>query len=118
MVELVDVVTVLKDGKVAASAEESDVSIPFIVQRMVGDAGSHYPKERVAAGEVVLRVDDLVTENRVNGVSFSVRRGEVLGVGAARDPIEAKQSSGRSPCDLEPTRHTTDAEHLATADRE
>ena len=81
VVELVDVVTVLKDGKVAASAEESDVSIPFIVQRMVGDVGSHYPKERVAAGEVVLRVDDLATENRVNGVSFSVRRGEVLGVG-------------------------------------
>ncbi len=81
VVELVDVVTVLKDGKVAASAEESDVSIPFIVQRMVGDVGSHYPKERIAAGEVVLRVDDLATENRVNGVSFSVRRGEVFGVG-------------------------------------
>lgn len=81
VVELVDVVTVLKDGRVAASAEESDVSIPFIVQKMVGDVASHYPKERVAPGEVVLQLDDLATDNRVDGVSFSLRRGEVFGIG-------------------------------------
>lgn len=81
VVDLVDVVTVLKDGKVAANAEESEVSIPYIVEKMVGDIGSHYPKERVAPGEEVLKVDDLVTVNRVTGVSFSVRRSEVFGIG-------------------------------------
>eukprot|EP01036_Dinobryon_divergens_P061522 gene61522-biopygen6941 len=35
VLELVDRVTILKDGKVAAPAETSDVSIPFIVRTMV-----------------------------------------------------------------------------------
>jgi ABC-type sugar transport system ATPase subunit len=81
VVELVDKVTVLKEGKVAASADESTVSIPYIVRAMVGEVGEHYPKERNAAAEKALEVRGLVTDNRVNGVTFDVRRGEVLGLG-------------------------------------
>lgn len=81
VVELVDTVTVLKEGRVAASAEESTVSIPFIVRAMVGEVGEHYPKEHNASDEVVLSVRNLVTANRVRGVSFDLRRGEVLGLG-------------------------------------
>ena len=81
VVALVDKVTVLRDGKVVAAATEAEVSIPFIVGKMVGDVGAHYPKERSQPGEELLRVDDLVTANRVTDVSFSVRRGEVFGIG-------------------------------------
>ncbi len=78
VVELVDTVTVLKEGKVAASAQESTVSIPFIVMAMVGEVGEHYPKERNATAETVLSVRNLQTANRLRGVSFDLRRGEVL----------------------------------------
>ena len=81
VVELVDKVTVLKEGKVASNAEESVVSIPFIVKAMVGDVGEHYPKEANARDEAVLSVRAIATSNRVKSVSFDVRKGEVLGLG-------------------------------------
>lgn len=81
VVDLVDKVTILKDGKVAAGAGESVVSIPFIVETMVGEVGEHYPKEANARAGIVLEVKNLATANRVNGVSFEVRGGEVLGLG-------------------------------------
>jgi ribose transport system ATP-binding protein len=81
VVELVDVVTIMKDGKVASPAERSKVDIPFIVETMVGAVGEHYPKERAAVGEVILEARGLSTANRVTDVSFEVRRGEVFGLG-------------------------------------
>ena len=81
VVGLVDVVTVMKDGKVASSAEQSRVDIPFIVETMVGRVGEHYPKERVPPGETLLGVRGIATANRVRDVSFEVRRGEVFGLG-------------------------------------
>lgn len=81
VVELVDKVTILKDGKVAADAQESEVSIPYIVHKMVGDVGEHYPKQSHITDEVVLSVANLRTANRVHDVSFDVRRGEVFGLG-------------------------------------
>jgi ABC-type sugar transport system ATPase subunit len=81
VVELVDCVTILKDGRVASAAEQSKVDIPYIVRTMVGDVEEHYPKDRNATGEVLLRVRGLSTRNRVTDVSFEVHRGEVFGIG-------------------------------------
>jgi ribose transport system ATP-binding protein len=81
VVELVDVVTIMKDGKVASPADRSKVEIPYIVETMVGAVGEHYPKERAAIGEVILSARGLSTASRVTDVSFDVRRGEVLGLG-------------------------------------
>jgi ABC-type sugar transport system ATPase subunit len=81
VVQLVDCVTILKEGRVASSAESSRVEIPYIVRTMVGDVGEHYPKERNATDDVLLSVDGLTTRNRVSGVGFDVHRGEVFGIG-------------------------------------
>jgi ABC-type sugar transport system ATPase subunit len=81
VVELVDAVTIMKDGRIASDAEESRVDVPFIVRAMVGDVGDHYPKERNATGEILLRVNGISTHNRIRDVSFDVRRGEVFGLG-------------------------------------
>jgi ABC-type sugar transport system ATPase subunit len=81
VVELVDCVTILKDGGVASSAEDSRVEIPFIVRAMVGDVGDHYPKDRNATENVLLSVEAIATRNRVHDVSFEVHRGEVFGIG-------------------------------------
>jgi ABC-type sugar transport system ATPase subunit len=81
VVELVDCVTILRDGRVASPADQSQVDIPFIVRTMVGDVAEHYPKERNATDELLLRVNGISTHNRVSGVTFDVHRGEVLGIG-------------------------------------
>ncbi len=81
VVDLVDVVTVLKEGRVVSTAAESEVDIGYIVRAMVGDVGDHYPKQRNAGAEVVLTVEGLSTRDRLSGVSFEVRRGEVFGLG-------------------------------------
>jgi ribose transport system ATP-binding protein len=81
VIELVDVVTVMKDGRIASPAEATRIEIPFIVEKMVGKVGEHYPKEPVPFGEVILSVKNVSTANRVQDVSFEVRRGEVFGLG-------------------------------------
>ena len=81
VVELVDCITILKDGRVASPADKSEVDIPFIVRTMVGDVAEHYPKDRNATGDVLLSVNRISTGNRVTGVTFDVHRGEVFGIG-------------------------------------
>ena len=81
VVELVDCVTVLKDGKVVSTAEQTPVTIDAIVDTMVGEVAEHYPKVPAVRDEILLELRDVHTANRVNGASFAVRRGEVLGLG-------------------------------------
>jgi ABC-type sugar transport system ATPase subunit len=81
VVDLVDVATILKDGRVVSPAVETKIEFPFIVQKMIGELGDHYPKQRSASDDVVLEVERISTTNRVQEVSFTVRRGEVFGIG-------------------------------------
>ena len=81
VVELVDCVTVLKDGKVVSTAEETPITINAIVGAMVGEVAEHYPKIPAVRDETVLELRNVHTANRVNGVSFAIKRGEVLGLG-------------------------------------
>jgi ribose transport system ATP-binding protein len=78
---LVDVATVMRNGRVVSTAEETRIDIPSIVAAMVGaEVAEHYPKERNATAEPLLEADRLTTD-RVRDVSFALRRGEVLGLG-------------------------------------
>ncbi|HET9664263.1 MAG TPA: sugar ABC transporter ATP-binding protein, partial [Burkholderiales bacterium] len=81
VVELVDVATIMKDGRVVSAASETRVELPFIVRKMIGEMAEHFPKERNSAEETVLDVKQISTQNRVHDVSFTVNRGEVLGIG-------------------------------------
>jgi ribose transport system ATP-binding protein len=81
VVDLVDEVTVLKDGRVAAAADAIAVELDAIIHAMVGRVEDHYPKEKHATGEVLLAVNEIFTSNGVSGVQFKVNRGEVFGLG-------------------------------------
>jgi ribose transport system ATP-binding protein len=79
---LVDTVTVLRDGRLVGSRPSSQLSMDTIVQMMIGsELRQHYIKEHHAAEQPVLEVDDLHTEGGLAGVSFTVHRGEVFGLG-------------------------------------
>ena len=76
-----DRVTVLRDGRLAASLPVSEASEEKIVGLMVGQTLDHqFPKFESDVGEEVLRVDNLVSGTALKGVSFSLRHGEILGV--------------------------------------
>ncbi|HEX4825909.1 MAG TPA: sugar ABC transporter ATP-binding protein [Candidatus Polarisedimenticolaceae bacterium] len=88
---LADRVTVLRDGEHVATARAGEIDRPALIRAMVGrDLGDEYPERRSTPGETVLEVDRLVA-GRAGPVSFTLRRGEVLGmaglVGAGRSEV-------------------------------
>ena len=91
---LCDHVTVLRDGRNTALGEElSKLNRDRVVTLMVGRAEviKDLPPKQVDRGRPMLEVRNLSTESGDYGVSFSLRRGEVLGlyglVGAGRSEL-------------------------------
>lgn len=82
VVNLADVVTVMRNGRVVSAAGETPLDLSAIITLMIGrDVHEHYPKTLVEAGDALLEVRDIATERGVRGASFTLRRGEVLGIG-------------------------------------
>jgi ribose transport system ATP-binding protein len=78
--QISDRITVLRDGKVVAAYDSSDVSTEEIVRSMVGrDLGKMQDAAHRKYGEAALRVEGLCRGQSVKNVSFSVRQGEILG---------------------------------------
>jgi ribose transport system ATP-binding protein len=78
---IADRVTVLRDGRVVETAPTRDLPLDRIVRLMVGRATvDAYDFGAREIGPVVLRVEGLRRGGAVRGVSFEVRRGEVLGL--------------------------------------
>ncbi|MBW9064704.1 sugar ABC transporter ATP-binding protein [Rhizobium herbae] len=75
-------VTVLKDGATVGTWETSTLDHKSLVNLMIGrELKDFFPSRDIAPGPVALAVDNLSTGPLVSGVSFHVRRGEVLGIG-------------------------------------
>src|SRR5262245_29801180 len=81
-----DVVTVMRQGQIVATLPTAETAPEQLAELMVGRKVSlRVDKAPARPGEVVLDVADLVVEDalgieRVNGISFTVRRGEIVGV--------------------------------------
>lgn len=78
---IADRITVMRDGRVVGTHKASDVTLAELVREM---AGHDLPERKTAVGrpvgEVALRVRNLRAGERVRGISFEVRRGEILGI--------------------------------------
>ena len=90
--EIADRVSVFRDGRHVATHARDDVTRAQLITAMVGrQVSDFYARQDHHAGEVVLRVRDLGRTGKFSGVSFDVRRGEVLGlaglVGAGRTDV-------------------------------
>lgn len=80
--EVADRVTVLRDGKVVDTQPLSAVNTGRVVHMMLGtEVKETYPKEHHATTVPLLQVEGLRTEQGVDGVSFTVQKGEVFGLG-------------------------------------
>jgi ribose transport system ATP-binding protein len=83
IIELCQRVTVFRDGRSVAELAGSDLTRPAMVEAIVG-AALEAPVIRTnprSFSERALSVRDLARAPRVKGVSFDLRKGEVLGLG-------------------------------------
>lgn len=90
--QIADRYTVLRDGQSVGSGATADHTIEEIVAKMVGRRlGQMYPRSARVPGDVVLEVRDLSALPKPLDASFSLRRGEILGlaglVGAGRTEL-------------------------------
>ena len=90
---LCDSATVLRDGRHVATEPVATTNPDRIIHQMVGREVKQYSSQHLQndLGDELLRVEDLTSPGKFSGVSFTVRRGEILGfaglVGAGRSEI-------------------------------
>lgn len=85
---ITDRITVMRDGKAVVTEPTKDLSVEKLVKYMVGrEMKERFPKGNRKPAEVVFEVEDLQAldpndagRKVLNGVSFNVRRGEILGI--------------------------------------
>lgn len=77
----VDNVIVLRDGEVVVQEETKRIKDKELVKSIVGqEVRKRYPKLPVRQGREVLRVKGITVPGVLDNVSFTLRRGEVLGI--------------------------------------
>jgi ribose transport system ATP-binding protein len=101
--EIGDRVSVLRDGKLVAARAIAGVTQAELIRLMVNrDLKEQFPKRKAEVGEEVLRVEGLSRQGAFSNISFSLHRGEVLGIaglmGSGRTEL-AKALFGVNPAD-------------------
>ena len=78
-----DRVSVYRDGQYIGTGTTTELDEGQLIKMMVGrEITDVYPKLEADIGEVVFEAKNIVrADNKVKGVSLSVRRGEILGIG-------------------------------------
>jgi len=87
-----DEITVFRDGRLVGSDLTGNLDLNQLFSMMVNrDMGDYFHKSRHDIGDPVLTVSHLTLPGKVRDVSFTLRRGEILGfaglVGAGRTEI-------------------------------
>lgn len=86
---IADRVVVMRDGQVISCREVGEVDQKGLIEEMVGRKIENlYPKKKAQIGDEVLKVEHLSVphptikgKNIVEDISFSLRQGEILGIG-------------------------------------
>ena len=79
--EIGDRITILRDGKLITTGTIDQFDTPKLIKNMVGREMSYdYPKRQHEIGDIVFEAKHILSE-KVHDISFSVRRGEILGIG-------------------------------------
>lgn len=88
VMEISDRIIVMRDGKRVGTLQNNEFNADNIIRLMVGRDIEYFPHVETKPQDVLLEVKNLTWENKVKNVSFTLRRGEVLGfaglIGAGR----------------------------------
>ena len=98
-----DVVTIMRDGRITGNSKVSEITRDEIIEKMVGRSlDMEYPARSVSPSETVLEVSHLSRRDELKDISFTLHKGEILGiaglVGAGRTEL-AEAIFGSDPAD-------------------
>ncbi len=90
--EIADSLTVIKDGQSIATKAIAEVNKDKVVEYMIGrPMESLFPQRESQRGEEILRVENLSNTPLFSSISFSLKKGEILGfsglIGAGRSEL-------------------------------
>ena len=90
--QIADRFTVLRDGRGVATGEIASVTDDELIAKMVGRAQQTlFPSRSSQPGETILEVENLASPPLLKNASFTLRRGEILGIaglmGSGRTPL-------------------------------
>ena len=90
--QIADRFTVLRDGRSVATGAIASVSDDELIAKMVGRSQQTlFPSRSNVPGETILEVQDLAAPPLLKNASFSLHRGEILGIaglmGSGRTPL-------------------------------
>lgn len=85
LMEIGDEISIFRDGMFVGAKHRQDASIAWIIENMVGAKKKQFDYHKAEYGEKVLELKDLTSFKETGGyqldhVSFSLRRGEVIGI--------------------------------------
>ena len=81
LLEICDSIAILRDGHKVAEGEAKDFTIDGIIEHMIGQSlEKKYIKADCTIGEELLGVQNLTLEGAYRQITFSLSRGEVLGI--------------------------------------
>jgi ribose transport system ATP-binding protein len=80
--QVCDRITVMGDGRHIVTTDTSETDMDGVISHIAGKnlEKFEWKKREGTLGETVLQVKQLTTNNRVNGVDFELKQGEVLGI--------------------------------------
>jgi ribose transport system ATP-binding protein len=81
--KICDRITILGDGRHIITSDTGDLDMESVIQHIAGKNLEKFEwKERKqpSSDKVILQVNNLKTNNRVNGINFELRHGEILGI--------------------------------------
>lgn len=101
--EITDTITVLRDGKFIGSVDTKEISHQGIIDMMFGQTAIRQrPKDLKVQDGIVMEVKNLCRKNKFEDISFTLKKGEVLGIagmlGAGRTEL-LKSIFGADPYD-------------------
>ncbi|ONI42815.1 D-xylose ABC transporter ATP-binding protein [Candidatus Epulonipiscium fishelsonii] len=90
--QISDEITVFRDGQYIGTDLSSNLDDRALIKMMVGrELNEIYPKEEVPITDILLETSSLSKEGKFKDISFSLRKGEILGfaglVGAGRTEL-------------------------------
>lgn len=128
LLQIGDYVTILRDGRLVVTARAEDISVPWIIENMVGKSPTAlFSRTERNIGDVLLRVEDLTLPRQGGGyvidhVSFELHAGEILGLyglmGAGRSDLVdclagvRPEASGKIWLGNQPVRGATVSERI------
>ncbi len=80
---IADSISILRDGKIVHTGKIADITMEEIIAHMMGEnTGKKFdwvPRKYDKGGDDLLRVEHLKINDRINDISFSLKKGEILG---------------------------------------